>query len=158
MRVDLGNIDVASDQLQESKNDKYQNKERVHVAHLLEKQRRLAETLRLRADAEGRGKDVERQKNWELVIEENEEWEKKLARKARRADFEFIMVRVALSLSGLSSFHVHNIPDDSHSALRKYKRDVDKLKPGLETYNKQKGAAMGLGAFTKWIDILIDYL
>ena len=55
----------------------------------LEKQRRLAETLRLKADAEERGEDVERQKNWEWTIEENEEWEKKLARKARRADFEF---------------------------------------------------------------------
>jgi len=54
----------------------------------LEKQRKLAETLRLRADAEERGEDVERQKNWEW-IEENEEWEKKLARKDRRADFEF---------------------------------------------------------------------
>lgn len=55
----------------------------------LEKQRKLAETLRLRADAEERGEDVERQKNWEWTIEENEEWEKKLARKGRRADFEF---------------------------------------------------------------------
>jgi pre-mRNA-splicing factor SYF2 len=55
----------------------------------LEKQRKLAETLRVRADAEERGEDVERQKNWEWTIEENEEWEKKLARKARRADFEF---------------------------------------------------------------------
>jgi pre-mRNA-splicing factor SYF2 len=55
----------------------------------LEKQRKLAETLRLRADAEERGEDVERQKNWDWTIEENEEWEKKLARKARRADFEF---------------------------------------------------------------------
>jgi pre-mRNA-splicing factor SYF2 len=90
----------------------------------LEKQRRLAETLRLRADAEERGEDVERQKNWEWTIEENEEWEKKLARKARRADFEF--------------------HDDSHAARRKYKKDVDKLKPDLETYNKQKEAAMGL--------------
>ena len=40
-------------------------------------------------DAEERGEDVERQKNWEYTIEENEEWEKKLARKKRRADFEF---------------------------------------------------------------------
>lgn len=55
----------------------------------LEKQRKLAEVLRSKADAEERGEDVERQKNWEWTIEENEEWEKKLARKARRADFEF---------------------------------------------------------------------
>lgn len=55
----------------------------------LERQRKLAETLRLKADAEERGEDVERQKNWEYTIEENDEWEKKLARKKRRADFEF---------------------------------------------------------------------
>ncbi|KAN0109073.1 SYF2 domain containing protein [Russula decolorans] len=94
----------------------------------LEKQRRLAETLRLRADAEERGEDVERQKNWEWTIEDNEEWEKKLARKARRADFEF--------------------HDDSHAARRKYKKEVDKLKPDLEAYNKQKEAAMGLAPGT----------
>ena len=55
----------------------------------MERQRKLAETLRQRADAEERGEDVERAKNWEYTIEENDEWEKKLARKARRADFEF---------------------------------------------------------------------
>lgn len=55
----------------------------------LERQRKLAEMLRSKADAEERGDDVERQKNWEYTIEENDEWEKKQARKARRADFEF---------------------------------------------------------------------
>ncbi|KAH8096909.1 SYF2-domain-containing protein [Cristinia sonorae] len=55
----------------------------------LERARKLAEVLRQKADAEERGEDVERSKNWEYTIEENEEWEKKLARKARRADFEF---------------------------------------------------------------------
>ena len=55
----------------------------------LERQRKLAEMLRLKADAEERGEDVERLKNWEWTIEENDEWEKKQARKARRADFEF---------------------------------------------------------------------
>ena len=55
----------------------------------MERQRKLAETLRQKADAEDRGEDVERQKNWEYTIEENDEWEKKLARKARRADFSF---------------------------------------------------------------------
>ena len=43
----------------------------------------------MKTDAEERGEDVERQKNWEYTIEENDEWEKKKARKARRADFEF---------------------------------------------------------------------
>lgn len=55
----------------------------------LDKQRKLAEVLRAKADAEERGEDVEREKNWEWTIEENDYWEKKKARKARRADFEF---------------------------------------------------------------------
>jgi pre-mRNA-splicing factor SYF2 len=55
----------------------------------LERQRKLAETLRMQAEAEEQGEDVERQKNWEWTIEENDNWEKKKARKARRADYEF---------------------------------------------------------------------
>ena len=38
--------------------------------------------------------------------------------------------------------------DDAHAARRKYKKDVDKLKPDLEAYNKQKEAAMGLAPGT----------
>jgi pre-mRNA-splicing factor SYF2 len=49
----------------------------------------LAEVLRAKADAEEKGEDVERERNWEWTIEENDYWEKKKARKARRADFEF---------------------------------------------------------------------
>lgn len=55
----------------------------------LERQKKLAEVLRTQTAAEERGEDVERAKNWEWTIEENENWEKKKARKARRADFEF---------------------------------------------------------------------
>lgn len=63
----------------------------------LERQRKLAETLRLKADAEERGEDVERAKNWDYTIEENDEWEKKLSRKQRRADFEFHSEYLAVS-------------------------------------------------------------
>jgi hypothetical protein len=41
------------------------------------------------ADAEDRGEDLERRKNWEYTIEENEAWEKRLEQKAHRADFQF---------------------------------------------------------------------
>ncbi|KAJ2915718.1 hypothetical protein MD484_g4684, partial [Candolleomyces efflorescens] len=92
----------------------------------LERQRKLAETLRLKADAEERGEDVERQKNWEYTIEENDEWEKKLARKKRRADYEF-----------------HG-KYDAHAARRRYKKDLDHIKPDLEAYNRQKAVATGL--------------
>ncbi|EIW79687.1 SYF2-domain-containing protein [Coniophora puteana RWD-64-598 SS2] len=92
----------------------------------LDRQRKLAETLRLKVDAEERGEDVERQKNWEWTIEDNDNWEKKKARKARRADFEF--------------------HDDSDAARRRYKKDLDALKPNLEAYNRQKEMALGLAA------------
>ncbi|KAF7371017.1 Pre-mRNA-splicing factor syf2 [Mycena sanguinolenta] len=92
----------------------------------LEKQRKLAEMLRTKADAEERGEPdaVERAKNWEWTIEENDNWEKKKARKARRADFEF--------------------HDDAHAARRRYKKDLDLIKPDLAAYNRQKELAMGL--------------
>jgi hypothetical protein len=38
--------------------------------------------------------------------------------------------------------------DDAHAARRKYKKDVDKLKPDLEAYNRQKETAMGLAPGT----------
>ncbi|KAI6020214.1 hypothetical protein PISMIDRAFT_675050 [Pisolithus microcarpus 441] len=94
----------------------------------LERQKKLAEMLRTQAEAEERGEDVERAKNWEWTIEENENWEKKLARKARRADFEF--------------------HDDVHAAHRRYKKDLDFLKPNLEVYSKQKEQVLGLAAGT----------
>ncbi|KAH7904531.1 SYF2 splicing factor-domain-containing protein [Hygrophoropsis aurantiaca] len=90
----------------------------------LERQRKLAEMLRSKADAEERGEDVEREKNWEWTIEENDAWERKKARKARRADFEF--------------------HDDAHAARRRYKKDLDLIKPDLEAYNRKKEIAMGL--------------
>ncbi|KAJ4490389.1 SYF2-domain-containing protein [Lentinula aciculospora] len=94
----------------------------------LERQRKLAETLREKADAEERGEDVDRAKNWEYTIEENDAWEKKLARKKRRADFEF--------------------HDDAHAARRRYKKDLDLIKPDLVAYNQQKEVAMGLAPGT----------
>ena len=45
--------------------------------------------MRLKTEAEERGEDLERKKNWEYTIEENDEWEKKKRRKERNADFEF---------------------------------------------------------------------
>ncbi|KZT28218.1 SYF2-domain-containing protein [Neolentinus lepideus HHB14362 ss-1] len=110
--------------VEESQKQKIGAKEQAR----LDRQRKLAETLRLKADAEERGEDVERQKNWEYTIEENDEWEKKKARKARRADFEF--------------------HDDAHAARRKYKKDLDYIKPDLAAYNRQKELALGLAPGT----------
>lgn len=95
----------------------------VRDAARLERQRKLAEVLRTQAEAEDRGEDVERQKNWEWTIEENDNWEKK-ARKARRADYEF--------------------HDDAHAARRRYKKDLNLIKPDLTAYSRQKEVVLGL--------------
>ncbi|KAJ7035567.1 SYF2 splicing factor-domain-containing protein [Mycena alexandri] len=92
----------------------------------LEKQRKLAEVLRAKADLGE--EEVERAKNWEWTVEENEEWERKKRRKERRADFEF--------------------HDDAHAARRRYKKDLDQMKPDLAAYNRQKELAMGLAPGT----------
>jgi pre-mRNA-splicing factor SYF2 len=101
--------------------------------------------LRSQAEAEERGEDVERSKNWEWTIEDNENWEKKKARKARRADYEFH--------GGSSGFLYETmgerrcsprIADDAHAARRRYKKDLDLLKPDLEVYNRQKELVLGL--------------
>lgn len=96
----------------------------VRDAARLERQRKLAEVLRTQAEAEDRGEDVERQKNWEWTIEDNDNWEKKKARKARRADYEF--------------------HDDAHAARRRYKKDLDLIKPDLAAYSRQKEVVLGL--------------
>jgi pre-mRNA-splicing factor SYF2 len=55
----------------------------------LEKQRKLAQTLRLKAEAEEDGVDMERKKNWEWSIEENERWQAKVDEQKAKADSSF---------------------------------------------------------------------
>ncbi|KAF9520638.1 hypothetical protein BS47DRAFT_1335822, partial [Hydnum rufescens UP504] len=90
----------------------------------LEKQRHLAAILREKAEAEEKGLDSERKKNWNYSIEENDLWEKRMKRKVGRADFQF-----------------HDAAD---AARKKYKKDLDQLKPDLAAYTRQKEAALGL--------------
>ncbi|KAL1411905.1 Pre-mRNA-splicing factor SYF2 [Vanrija albida] len=94
----------------------------------LEKQRKLAQTLRLKADAEASGEDLERRKAWEWSIEQNERWEKKLSEQAERSDTNF-----------------HNAEDD---AFKKYNKNVRTTKPDLVAYSRQKEAALGLAPGT----------
>lgn len=76
-----------------------------------EKQRKLAETLRDRIDSEEKGEDVDRKKNWEYTIEENEEWEKRQARKKRRSNFEFNGERSERRFSsGMTQIELTRIP------------------------------------------------
>ncbi|KLT43457.1 mRNA splicing factor SYF2 [Cutaneotrichosporon oleaginosum] len=90
----------------------------------LEKQRKLAKTLRLKADAEANGEDLERRKAWEWSIEQNERWEQKQAETRERRDHTF-----------------NHANDEAH---RKYEKNVRTSKPDLVGYARQKEAAMGL--------------
>ncbi|KAH8112278.1 SYF2-domain-containing protein [Phellopilus nigrolimitatus] len=105
-------------------NESTKLKTSVREAARREKQVRLAETLRLKSEAEEHGEDLDRKKNWEYTIEENDEWEKKKRRKERNADFEF--------------------HDEEQQARKRYKKDLIHLKPDLAAYNKQKELATGL--------------
>jgi len=55
----------------------------------LERKRAQAEAMGQKERAVETGEDLERTKNWEYSIEDNERWDKKQARKARRADQGF---------------------------------------------------------------------
>jgi pre-mRNA-splicing factor SYF2 len=57
--------------------------------HRLEKQRKLAQTLREKADATENGTDLERTKAWKWSIEQNEQWEKKKQEAESRSDMRF---------------------------------------------------------------------
>ena len=90
---------------------------------------------------------MERTKNWEYTIEENDEWERKKRRKERNADFEFHGMRhgtvhVQVGLTGFC-FSIC-LKDEEQQARRRYKKDLVHLKPDLATYNKQKEVALGL--------------
>ncbi|KAL7420117.1 Pre-mRNA-splicing factor SYF2 [Cryptotrichosporon argae] len=92
----------------------------------LEKQRKLAQTLRLKADADASGEDLERRKAWEWSIEQNERWERKEKEKEARQDQ-----------------HFHNAEDDAH---KRYERNLRKTPADLAAYAKQREAALGAGA------------
>lgn len=90
----------------------------------LEKQRKLAQTLRLKAEAEENGEDIERKKNWEWTIEDNERWQAKLEEQKVKQDT-----------------HFHNAEDD---AYKKYNRNLRATKADLVAYERQKEVALGL--------------
>ncbi|GAA5833282.1 hypothetical protein JCM11251_005193 [Rhodosporidiobolus azoricus] len=87
----------------------------------LERKKAQAEAMGEKRRAEEEGEDLERKTNWEYSIEDNEKWDKKQAKKQRRAQFAFT--------------------DYDDVARRKYKKDLDDFKPDLAAYNKQRDAA-----------------
>ena len=104
-----------------------QNEHRKNIAESkrLERKRKQAEAMGEKLDALETGEDLERKRNWEYSLEDNEKWNKKQDRKERRAD--------------------HGFKDYDDSARRKYKRDMDAFKPDLEAYRGQREQAIANG-------------
>ncbi|TIA87064.1 hypothetical protein E3P99_03425 [Wallemia hederae] len=100
------------------------SKNQVRVAQKQEKKEKLADALQEKKRAVEDGEDVERAKNMEYSIEDNDKWEKKQKQKARNAKFEF--------------------DDAEQVSQRRYKKDLAYIKPNLSNYNKQKEQALGL--------------
>ena len=61
----------------------------------LEKQRKLAQTLRLKEEAEANGEDMERKKAWEWTIEQDERWKKKLDEREEKGDSSYHSMSVS---------------------------------------------------------------
>jgi pre-mRNA-splicing factor SYF2 len=79
----------------------------------LEKQRKLAQTLRLKAEAEDSGEDLERRKAWEWSIEQNERWEAKMEDQRVRSDSRFHSESARRQCSWclcLFPWHCHTLP------------------------------------------------
>ena len=53
------------------------------------------------------------------------------------------MVRIYLLPLSKLGLTPRNCLDDAHAARRRYKKDIDHIKPDLVAYNKQKAIAMG---------------
>ncbi|CAI2177201.1 17283_t:CDS:2 [Funneliformis geosporum] len=87
-----------------------------------ERKREEAEKLLAKQQAEERGEDYERSKFWEYSAESVEKWEKKQEKKAKKSDVAFT--------------------DYNQVAHKKYKRQINELKPDLLTYKEQKAAAV----------------
>ncbi|SCZ97698.1 BZ3500_MvSof-1268-A1-R1_Chr4-3g07383 [Microbotryum saponariae] len=87
----------------------------------LERKRQQAEAMGEKQQALETGEDLERKRAWDYTIEDNERWDKKVARKNRRAEFSFT--------------------DYDDIARRKYKKDMDVFKPDHKAYNAQRAAA-----------------
>ncbi|CAB4409170.1 unnamed protein product [Rhizophagus irregularis] len=94
-----------------------------------ERKREEAEKLLAKQQAEERGEDYERSRFWEYSIESVEKWEKKQEKKAKKSDVAFT--------------------DYNQVATKKYKKQINELKPDLAAYNEQKAAAIASSSLIK---------
>ncbi|KAJ5466923.1 hypothetical protein N7475_004675 [Penicillium sp. IBT 31633x] len=89
----------------------------------------------LKADTEADGEDFERKRAWDWTIEESEKWDKRMEKKQRHRD------DVAFK-------------DYTQDARKVYKRQLREMAPNLESYEKDKLAAIERAAANGDLEIV----
>ncbi|KAI9795859.1 MAG: pre-mRNA-splicing factor syf2 [Candelina submexicana] len=89
----------------------------------------------LKADTAAAGEDFERKRAWDWTIDESEKWDKRMQKKERhREDVAF--------------------QDYRQDSRKVYKRQLRELKPDLESYEKEKMAAVQKAAMSGGLEIV----
>ncbi|GCB23507.1 pre-mRNA-splicing factor syf2 [Aspergillus awamori] len=89
----------------------------------------------LKADTEAAGEDFERKRAWDWTVDESEKWDKRMEKKQRHRD------NVAFQ-------------DYTQDARKVYKRQLREVQPDLETYEREKMAAIEKAAANGDLEIV----
>ncbi|PYI03404.1 SYF2 splicing factor domain protein [Aspergillus sclerotiicarbonarius CBS 121057] len=89
----------------------------------------------LKADTEAAGEDFERKRAWDWTIDESEKWDKRMEKKQRHRD------NVAFQ-------------DYTQDARKVYKRQLREVQPDLESYEREKMAAIEKAAANGDLEIV----
>ncbi|RAH57996.1 SYF2 splicing factor domain protein [Aspergillus piperis CBS 112811] len=89
----------------------------------------------LKADTEAAGEDFERKRAWDWTVDESENWDKRMEKKQRHRD------NVAFQ-------------DYTQDAKKVYKRQLREVQPDLETYEREKMAAIEKAAANGDLEIV----
>lgn len=89
----------------------------------------------LKADTAAAGEDFERKRAWDWTIEESEKWDKRMEKKEKhREDVAF--------------------QDYTQDARKIYKRQLREIKPDMESYEKEKAAAIQKAALSGGLEVV----
>ena len=89
----------------------------------------------LKADTAAVGEDFERKRAWDWTVEESEKWDKRMEKKGKhREDVAF--------------------QDYTQDARKIYKRQLREIKPNMESYEKEKAAAVQKAALSGGLEVV----
>ena len=91
----------------------------------------------LKADTEAAGDDFERKRAWDWTIDESEKWDKRMEKKQKHRE-------------GVA------FQDYRQDANKVYKRQLHRMEPDLENYEKQKAQAVMRAAANGGLEIVED--